>query len=250
VTDKEITITPSDYVAPVILDSGTTLTYLPQNLVDTLIGGFNSVEDPSTGEIFVDCDLASSNGALIYGFGGDSGPKIKVGLSELVFTDQKVQTYNGVACLFGIMSAGDNPNLLGDTFLRSAYVVYDLENNQCALAQTNFDATDSNVTELTSAGVQALGAGSVTSVTAHQTATEVPHPGFTVASGSVTGSLTKTSSGIVAGTAAATGASSSSTASSAAKKQFIVSSYFNEMMALSITVVSVLFGSSLFVIQR
>lgn len=38
--------------------------------------------------------------------------------------------------------------MLGDTFLRSAYVVYDLENNQISLAATNFNATGTNVQEI------------------------------------------------------------------------------------------------------
>ena len=40
--------------------------------------------------------------------------------------------------------------MLGDTFLRSAYVVYDLSNNQISLAQTDFNATKSNVMEIQS----------------------------------------------------------------------------------------------------
>jgi hypothetical protein len=52
------------------------------------------------------------------------------------------------ACIFGIGPASvlDNgPLLLGDTFLRSAYVVYDLANYRIGLAQTKFNSTDSNV---------------------------------------------------------------------------------------------------------
>jgi hypothetical protein len=35
--------------------------------------------------------------------------------------------------------------ILGDSFLRSAYVVYDLENNEIAIGQTVFNATSSNI---------------------------------------------------------------------------------------------------------
>lgn len=38
--------------------------------------------------------------------------------------------------------------MLGDTFLRSAYVVYDLANNAISLAPTNFNATASTVLEI------------------------------------------------------------------------------------------------------
>jgi hypothetical protein len=37
---------------------------------------------------------------------------------------------------------------MGDTFLRSAYLVYDLENNEISIAQTNFNSTSNNVVEI------------------------------------------------------------------------------------------------------
>lgn len=53
--------------------------------------------------------------------------------------------------------------MLGDTFLRNAYVVYDLQNNQISLAQTNFNATDSNVREIVSGANGVPGASSAPS---------------------------------------------------------------------------------------
>lgn len=53
----------------------------------------------------------------------------------------------------GISDAAGSTAVLGDTFLRSAYVVYDLQNNQISLAQTDFNATSSNVVEITASGV-------------------------------------------------------------------------------------------------
>lgn len=37
---------------------------------------------------------------------------------------------------------------MGDTFIRSAYLVYDLDNNEISIAQTNFNATTNNVLEI------------------------------------------------------------------------------------------------------
>ena len=39
-------------------------------------------------------------------------------------------------------------SILGDFFLRSAYVVYDLENNLVGIAQTNMNSSSSNVLEV------------------------------------------------------------------------------------------------------
>ena len=52
------------------------------------------------------------------------------------------------ACIFGIAPAGSGTSVLGDTFLRSAYVVYDITNNEISIAQTKFNATASSVQEI------------------------------------------------------------------------------------------------------
>jgi len=70
-------------------------------------------------------------------------------------------------CIIGISPADGSTPVLGDTFLRSAYVVYDLVNNQISLAQTDFNATSSNIMEITnSTGVPSATAvaNAVTSV--------------------------------------------------------------------------------------
>jgi hypothetical protein len=51
---------------------------------------------------------------------------------------------------------------LGDTFLRSAYVVYDLANNEISLAQTDFNATSSSVKEIAAGPSGVPNAASVT----------------------------------------------------------------------------------------
>ena len=110
------------------------------------------------GAVVVPCSLANKNGSLHYGFGGVGGPVIAVDVSQLVLPltlpNGRVPEYqNGAAaCQLGIQAAGNLPVLFGDTFLRSAYVVYDLDNNRIALAQTDFNSTDSNVVAFESGG--------------------------------------------------------------------------------------------------
>lgn len=135
---------------PVILDSGTTLTYLPDDVVESIFKGFGVLTDPDAGNV-VPCTLTANNYTFVYSFGGQGGPSISVPLSELLlplvdpYTGKVVSdpsVFDGAPiCQFGIDKAGGNPLLLGDTFLRSAYVVYDLDNFEIALAQTNFEAT-------------------------------------------------------------------------------------------------------------
>jgi hypothetical protein len=82
---------------------------------------------------------------LDFTFSAD-GPTISVPINELVLA-MGVSRGEEV-CILGIGPAGDSISVLGDTFLRSAYVVYDLENNQIALAQTVFNSTQSSIQEI------------------------------------------------------------------------------------------------------
>jgi hypothetical protein len=128
---------------PVLLDSGSSLMYLPDNVATALYQRFNARYDSRQQAAFVDCDLANQDGTLDFGF---SGVTISVPYNELVIT---AAISRGVpVCILGIGPAGNSVSVLGDTFLRSAYVVYDLSNNEISLAQTNFNATGSSVQEI------------------------------------------------------------------------------------------------------
>ncbi|KAI1845497.1 hypothetical protein JX266_008355 [Neoarthrinium moseri] len=157
------TLSSREFPIPVVLDSGTTLSYLPTDIaaqVWTEVGAIYSSEVDSA---IVPCSMASSKGQFTFGFGGDNGPKISVGMDELVLslvtsgsnpTFRSGQYAGKEACQFGIQNFSSDPFLLGDTFLRSAYVVYDLVNNQIGIAKTDFNSTTSNVVAFASDGAQ------------------------------------------------------------------------------------------------
>ena len=144
---------------PVILDSGSTITYLPNNLVNVIYSALNIRYSRRQGSGFCSCDLANQDITLDFTF---TSPTISVPIRELVIdpneTFQKRDTLNrrqgfgssggSSLCLFGIAPASNQVSILGDTFLRSAYVVYDLANNEISLAQTNYNSTRSNVREI------------------------------------------------------------------------------------------------------
>ncbi|KAI0180035.1 aspartic peptidase domain-containing protein [Hypoxylon sp. FL1284] len=136
----------------VLFDSGSSLSYLPNSMVEDIYNEVQAQYDSSVGGAYVPCALADETATLDFDF---SGAKISVEMNELVLDlsspGQRGPTLNGKpACLFGISPAGSGTNVLGDTFLRSAYVVFDLGNNQISLAQTNFNTTESRVTEIPS----------------------------------------------------------------------------------------------------
>lgn len=142
----------------VVLDSGTTLTYLPEKMATSIFDTFNATYDESAGYASVDCSLADETSlALEFQFGGTDGPAIKVAMSELVLQDGSGMNFGESSdgsstestCAFGVSMSSDT-YLLGDTFLRSAYVVYDLDSKEVALAQSNFNATSSSIIAMTS----------------------------------------------------------------------------------------------------
>jgi hypothetical protein len=128
---------------PVLLDSGSSLMYLPDDITRSLYQKYNARYEASQGAATVDCNLGNQEGSLDFDF---SGVHISVPLNELVIV---ASVSRGQAvCLLGIGPAGSSVAVLGDTFLRSAYVVYDLDNNEISLAQTNFNATSENIQEI------------------------------------------------------------------------------------------------------
>lgn len=142
---------------PVLLDSGTTLTFLPDDIVNSISALFNVSVDFDTGLNIVLRALNVSSDFLDYTFGRPSGPTIFVPISELVldpliFDNGTILQNNGQdMCMFGIFSNFDGsfPSVLGDTFLRSAYIVYDLDNLLIGMASTNFAPGCSDVIEYT-----------------------------------------------------------------------------------------------------
>ncbi|EHL01991.1 putative aspartic-type endopeptidase OPSB [Glarea lozoyensis 74030] len=82
------------------------------------------------------------------------------------------------ACVFGVAPAGSSTAVLGDTFIRSAYLVYDLANNEISIAQTTFNATATNVLEITTGSDSVPSATAVTNpVAASQGLNEAPVAG-------------------------------------------------------------------------
>ncbi|OLN86099.1 Candidapepsin-8 [Colletotrichum chlorophyti] len=108
--------TYSDTPFPVFFDTGATLSYLPSSLVDSLgsaLGRLNS----NVNMYVVPCNL---QGTIDFTFGGYT---MKVPLSEFVWEIQR----NPTACVLGADKTTNSAFLLGDSFLRSTYVVFDQE---------------------------------------------------------------------------------------------------------------------------
>ncbi|KAI6081483.1 acid protease [Hypoxylon rubiginosum] len=156
------TLSSSAFPIPVVLDSGTTFSYLPTDLAEQVWQEVGAEYYSNYGVPLIPCEMENSAGHFSFGFGGSGGPVINITMDELVvsladgdpYTFPSGQYKGQAACQFGLQNFSSSTYLLGDTFLRSAYVVYDLVNNQIGLAPTDFNATDSNVVAFPSEGAQ------------------------------------------------------------------------------------------------
>jgi hypothetical protein len=156
------TLLSEDNTLGVLLDCGSSFTYLPESIASPLFNLYSVDYDATTAADFgagtIDCNAASNNPGATVDFTFSGSATIKVPLDELVLLNE---IRNGVAsCVFGItVTAQDGVSVLGDTFLRSAYMVYDLESNEVSLAQTRFNSTgEAQVQEIAAGGSGVPGA--------------------------------------------------------------------------------------------
>ena len=154
--------TPLTYSENAVLDTGTALTVLPKSLADAIISAITGAQyyppTATSGNIIIPCSASTTSQSITFHFANVLlGPTINVHISELVLQD--LGSLDGIEmCQFGIYSAApsDNlPTILGDTFLRSAYVVYDLDTNTIGMAQTVFNPSGAaaDIVEIPAGGI-------------------------------------------------------------------------------------------------
>jgi hypothetical protein len=170
----EVPYSKTNMQTPVIFDSGTTITYLPDEMAHRLYVGVGAVNSMAYG-VVAPCDVANSNATIEFGFGNPNGPKIVAAISQFILpfpADMPAPSIRGsssATCRWGIQASAGRPNLFGDTFLRGAYLVYNLDGNEVAIAQAKVNNTEPNIVEITSKklpGVTSTASGSVRSNTA------------------------------------------------------------------------------------
>jgi len=111
-----VTLSAPVYEQAVYLDSGTSLTFLPANIVANLATHFpEAVLDTAAGLYVVPCTLRSEASTIDFGFGGAT--IIRVPFHEAIWQA------SSTLCVLGIAAAASTGNnwVLGDTMLRGAY---------------------------------------------------------------------------------------------------------------------------------
>lgn len=200
----------------VSLDTGTTMTALPSDLVNKVYDALNATYDKTYNMAYIDCDTREADYNVTYSF---SGAKITVSMSELIIPATE-PGWPDNTCVFGLVPSQPGVNLLGDTFLRSAYVVYDLENNEISLANTNFNPGDDDILEIGTGTSAVPGATPVPSAVSSATGNGLVSTGTAVPTLSgVTITATATASSSGTGSSGGSSAEATSTSSEGAAAQ-------------------------------
>ncbi|ANB12602.1 Yps3p [Sugiyamaella lignohabitans] len=132
-----------------LMDSGTTFCYLPSSIAKNVAQEFNAQFDPSTGLYFAQTNTSSKE--FVFNF---SGATIKVPASEmLVDASYIMQGSSPGPYVLGVVPSDEAPYIIGDTFLRSAYVVFDVSTMHIAIGQASYDA-NANISAITKGGIQ------------------------------------------------------------------------------------------------
>jgi Eukaryotic aspartyl protease len=198
-------LTEADFQVPALLDSGTTMTYLPPGAFDAISKGFG------LSSYAVPCAYAQSSAALIYHFGGEGGPSIEVPIAAMLDPPDGSAYDDGTpACYLNVAVESEGTATLGDSFMRSGYFVYDLENNLVAIAQVAANVTNEDITPIPS-GTEIPGCTSTNTLIIPETATATALGPMETASQTLGGSVLPGTPTFALGSAAtATGGGSES----------------------------------------
>ncbi|ODV88245.1 hypothetical protein CANARDRAFT_229004 [[Candida] arabinofermentans NRRL YB-2248] len=225
--------------AAALLDTGTTLTYVPSNILSSIVDSISDLSYSSTTKGYVmSCDSASDY-TLNFNF---QGSDIDVPLSSFMLSLTTTSGSSSNYCALGLYSSDDDSFILGDSFLRSIYFVVDQEDYQIAFAPVNSDSNSENIETITSS------IPSATSVSAYSETwgsayTELETGSYGTTSTNVNkGTSTKGSSKSTSTSTSSSGSSSSSNSgSSSSSKSEGVSIKLSSVSMMIVMIVSMMF---------
>jgi len=140
--------------AYVLLDSGSEASNFPPGMFDAF-QQFLGAEAAADGNFYVPCSQANATASFEFGFGGPAGAKIVVPVGAFVkpYDPAKPGTCGtSPCCAISVSPSSDTTGssfTLGDDFLHSAYLVYNIDAEVIAFAQANLSpSTKRNVREI------------------------------------------------------------------------------------------------------
>ncbi|POR36777.1 Secreted aspartic proteinase, partial [Tolypocladium paradoxum] len=114
----------------VLLDSGYTVSALPKAIFDKILAAFPDAKPPPQGTDLYQVPCSTGNSSTDYVNFKFGQTVINVAYNDFIWH----QPQYGI-CVLGV-TADDNLPVLGDTFLRAAYAVYDQDNRNIHLANS------------------------------------------------------------------------------------------------------------------
>lgn len=217
VDSKGSSDTVMSYNYPAILDSGTTSVYAPEDVIDTMADIIGAKFSDSLGVYTMKCSDFKDE-YFTFNF---TGAQLNVPLSELMID---VSDEEEGQCALGVFDGGDDSFILGDSVMRSAYVVYDLDNLEVSVAQAKSGASDSDIEVISSSVPSAVKAP-------QYSATWSPQSGGTASGGSSPTTMTSVVSSKSSTTASAT---STGKPKSPASKNFAITHLSAAVLVLSV----------------
>ncbi|MCJ1472968.1 hypothetical protein MMC13_001617, partial [Lambiella insularis] len=218
-------ITLLDTPIPALLDSGNSVISLTPDLANAILGGLGFVN--ATAPYILPCFLGDGQTDFFFGFNNDPDAIIDVPLRALmsplmVNGAPQVDEDGDALCQLSVDAAASGWAVLGDSFMRSAYFVFDLEDNYIFMAQAVLNSTTSNVQAIgTASGIAATTVATTVTVSVIPSQTSVVQntaglvkptaATVSIAQGSPTFKITATGK-----SGSATGAAATTTAKSAA----------------------------------
>lgn len=134
-----------------LLDTGTTLTYAPDTIVNSFVS-FLGLEYSDSIGYYVGACSSANNEYVRFNF---QGLQLDIPLSNFFISLTTSSGQTSSQCAFGILSSGSETYMtLGQSFLQSVYMVADLEDMKIALAKSSAGGSQ-NITAIESVIPQA-----------------------------------------------------------------------------------------------
>ncbi|KAJ3364009.1 hypothetical protein HDU91_002772 [Kappamyces sp. JEL0680] len=124
----------SDTAFPIIMDTGTSLALLPESVVATLNQLMGATVN-SQGFGIIDCAKGPSLPSITFSFAG---------AAPLTLSGKQLYIVDGSTCASIFLGTKDDVMILGATFLRNYYTVFDYSNAQVSLATPTGQTTSTN----------------------------------------------------------------------------------------------------------
>lgn len=147
-------IRSNDFPVDVTVGPGELFSFLPELLADEMASIAGATYNETLGYYTISCDAGRTNSAkFVFELGGSGGPLLSAEMSDLVIPASAVDTsylsqYWGnetEICFFGVQERSTyssyNTYNLGSSLLRRTYLVFDLANDEIALAPARFSSS-------------------------------------------------------------------------------------------------------------